>query len=331
MEINNGRPTQKQDENSQLKEENSQLKEENSQLKEENSQLKEENTQLKEENTQLKEENSQLKEENSQLKEENSQLKEENSQLKEENTQLKEENTQLKKEKSQLKEKNQRRKNEMEWLFKRNEQLDDKNWKLGLEGACARSLFERNKQLNNKNCHQDCVLCTIVWACGTKLGLKGVCARALEKAIYLHASKTREINENDLKCEQLMAILQECGVVTSVGEFECPSKSEAIARNEMINNAWDKLMNIDADKGVVILGRRPAEADRPGHVEACELETRVDGKVKIYDPQQGVFSFQGDKEDFRDYVKDDRELLLFIVEWQKLADIIKKNEEHILH
>ena len=284
MEINNSRPTQKQDENSQLKEENSRLKEENSQLKEENSQLKEENTQLKEENTQLK------------------------------------------KEKSQLKEKNQRRKNEMEWLFKRNEQLDDKNWKLGLEGACARSLFERNKQLNNKNCHQDCVLCTIVWACGTKkLGLKGVCARALEKAIYLHASKTREINENDLKCEQLMAILQECGVVTSVGEFEYPSKSEAIARNKMINNAWDTLMKIDDDEVVVILGRRPVEANRPGHVEACELETRVDGKVKIYDPQQGVFSFQGDKEDFRDYVKDDMQRALTI--YCRMAETSRHNKE----
>ena len=68
-----------------------------------------------------------------------------------------------------------------------------------------------------------------------------------------------------------------------------------------------------------------------GHVEACELETRVDGKVEIYDPQRGEVSFSGDKEDFRNYVKDDRVLLLYIVEWQKLADIIKKNEEHILH
>ena len=33
-------------------------------------------------------------------------------------------------------------------------------------------------------------------------------------------------------------------------------------------------------------------------------------------------SFSGDKEDFRHYVKDDRVLLLYIVEWQKLAYII---------
>ncbi len=305
MEINNGRPSQKLDKNSQLKEENSQLKEENSQLKEENSQLKEKNSQLKEENSQLKEENSQLKEENSQLKEENTQLKKENSQLKKENSQLKQENSQLKQENSQLTEENQRRNKDMKWLFK------------------------RNLQLKNKNCHQDCVLCTIVWACGTKkLDRTGVCARALNNAILEHASKKREIKGNDLKCEQLMAILQEFGIVTSVGEFEYPSKSEA--RNNMINKAWDTLMNIDDNEGVVILGRRPVEADTPGHVEACELETRVDGKVKIYDPQQGEVSFQGNKEDFRDYVKDDRELLLFIVEWQKLADIIKKNEAQIL-
>ena len=66
----------------------------------------------------------------------------------------------------------------------------------------------------------------------------------------------------------------------------------------------------------MILGRRQAEAnDKFGHVEACELETKVDGKVEIYDPQRGEVSFNGDKEDFRDYVKDDRDLLLYIVEW----------------
>ncbi len=90
-------------------------------------------------------------------------------------------------------------------------------------------------------------------------------------------------------------------------------------------------MKIDDNEGVVILGRRPAEAnDKPGHVEACELETRAGGKVEIYGPQRGEVSFSGDKEDVRDYVKDNRDLLLYIVEWQKLEDIIKKNEEQIL-
>ena len=89
-------------------------------------------------------------------------------------------------------------------------------------------------------------------------------------------------------------------------------------------------MKIDDNEGVVILGRRPVEAnDKLGHVEACELETRVDGKVEIYYPQRGEVSFSGDKEDFGDYVKDDRDLLLYIVEWQKLADIITENVSYI--
>jgi hypothetical protein len=41
---------------------------------------------------------------------------------------------------------------------------------------------------------------------------------------------------------------------------------------------------------------------------------KIGGKVEIYDPQRGEVSFSGDKEDFRDYVKDDRDLLLYIVE-----------------
>ena len=100
-------------------------------------------------------------------------------------------------------------------------------------------------------------------------------------------------------------------IVNTVGQFTYPSKSVAIARN----NKTNKLMKINDNEGVVILERRPAEADdKVSHAEACELETRVGSKVEIYDPQRGEFSFSGDKEDFRNYVKDDRVLLLYIVE-----------------
>jgi hypothetical protein len=206
---------------------------------------------------------------------------------------------QLKAENSQLKEEIQNNKNEIEKL--------------------KEELEMTKMQLEHKDCNKNCVLCAIGWICGKYLGLRDLCGRQLEKIITAYAS--HQIENEDLKCDRLMEMLEKCGIVTKAKEFKYEPASD---------NAWKTLVEMDGGGlRVVILGRIISEANSAGHVEVCELDKRKDGKVTINDPQIEK-SVEASQQDFRNHVINDEGLILYAVQWDKLIEIIKQHWR-ILH
>ena len=242
-----------------------------------------------------------------------------------ENSQLKEQIQQKGHENEQLKQELQTSNSIISELVAINNNLEQKNGELVQE---KKWLFSRIDKLKRKECDKNCVVCTMLWICETeKLGLGvDVCVRQLEKIITAHAGA--KIEKEDLKCEQLMEILKKCELVKVAKEYKYPA--EMNAKLQVIDQAWNALMTTDGSVRVVILGRVISVAEDEGHAEVCDLDSRTfDGKVTIHNPQKEEWG-HGNLEDFRNYVIKDEGLVLYIVNLEKLKQIIKEHE-HILH
>ncbi len=135
-----------------------------------------------------------------------------------------------------------------------------------------------------------------------------------------------------------MKILEGRNMVKKYAEYKFDMCDETVFK------AWDKLMTMDADSGVVIIGIVKSGTNSIGHVELCYLETRTmdpraaDGRVlNIHDPQRET-SAEGrvvDRQGFIEHVKDDGGVgvIFYVVNCVELNNIITKNAPnlHVKH
>jgi hypothetical protein len=123
-----------------------------------------------------------------------------------------------------------------------------------------------------------------------------------------------------------MEIFIKCEMVAVFKEYKYPPEEHA--KLAVIKQAWKRIMTMDDSEHVLILGRI---ADGVGHVEVCDLDTRtyntVDGRVTIYNPQRDECPIQ---QEFFDLVRNDRGLILYVVDLDKLKQKFTENES-ILH
>ncbi|CAB3984250.1 Hypothetical predicted protein [Paramuricea clavata] len=254
--------------------------------------------------------------ENTRLTGENTRLTGENMRLTGENTRVTGENTMLRQE--SLVSNGIRR-----HMLEVNENLKQKNDELVGE---KKHLFNRIEQLKQRVCDEDCVRHVIVRICQTKLGLGlNLCCRQLEKIIS-HVNPQFKLE--DLKCVQFMDVLEKCEIVRKYDEYKYPP--EMIDRYEEMVKAWNKLMAMDDSLRVVIIGRVISEANGVGHAELCDLDTRTaDGMVTIHDAQEEMHG-KGGQQDFINHVKNDEGVNFYIVNFEKLKQIINECS-HILH
>lgn len=207
-----------------------------------------------------------------------------------------------------------------DWKQKNDEHVEEKKY-----------LFNRIQKLMHRVCDDDCVLCVIVWICQTKLGLSlNLCCRQLEKIIIWYVSP--QIKLEDLKCARFMDVLTKCEIVAKYDEYKYSPKM--IGRYDEMFKAWNTLMTIDDSLRVIIIGRVISEANGVGHAELCYSDTRTtrtaDGMhVTIYDAQEETWRSVG-QQDFINHVKNDEGVIFYIVNLEKLKQIIDECL-HILH
>jgi hypothetical protein len=248
---------------------------------------------------------------------------------------LRKENKKLTDEIMELKKRIQKKENKIEELIQRNK--EEKIF-----------LFQELRSKSARNCHRDCVLCTMVWFCSEILNLLHICGRQLEKIILVTVLTRKDIKIDNkkelLKCEGLMTILQQCEIVVLASKYEYPksktkketennqtAECEQEDRNSKIAEAWSSLMSLHVvnREQYVILGRI-SEDDVPGHIEVSDFKAETDGNVTIHDPQSKETSFNVDKESFRKHVIDDAGLLIYTVKWEDLKLLIQCYDD-ILH
>ena len=260
---------------------------------------------------------------------------------------------------------------EVEWFKKENKKLAHENLELKKQIEEHKNeikelkknnreekifLFDRNQQLRNRICHQDCVLCAMVWFCAEVLEKTHICGRQLEKIILVTVltRKDIEIDKEDLlECRGLMNVLQKCEIVMQVSEYKYSEFEEKAASNQIaqsqkqakdtqtefkekvsnnqiteyeektgkIAEAWTGLMSIEASERYVILGRI-SENKVPGHVEVCDLAERSGGRLTIHDPQCKKTGSNVDQEHFQKHVSEDAGLLVYTVKWKELGCLI---------
>ena len=233
---------------------------------------------------------------------------------------LNEENTTLKDRISKLEYENSQLKNRIGELEKKIEELELSKEKRREE---KKWLLSKNK---GRLCHQDCVLCAMVWFCTKKLN-NNFCGRKLEKIILVAALTRRDIEidkKHLIECSGLMIVLEKCEIVNLANVFEYShDKSERKSRNDKIDEVWNRLF-LMSEAGMeehVILGRI-SKNQEPGHIWICDLAKKAREKVKIHDPQHKM-SFDVSKQEFREYVTDDAGLQLFTVKWDELRYLIE--------
>jgi hypothetical protein len=185
------------------------------------------------------------------------------------------------------------------------------------------------QQLQRKGhvCAKNCVLCTILWSCQQELGFY-LCGPQLILIMFLHAAE--KIKREYLKCEKFIEIFMKCKVIDAPVGGEYLWSDEVNKKSEMIEKAWNELMNMD--KGVCLIGIKNAKALGGGHCVVCDLNTRTEcGTVMFHDPQKEE-KVEWSKTEFIFYLDDPNiaGLRLFTVNLQKLKHIIDEYSE-ILH
>ncbi|CAB3984251.1 Hypothetical predicted protein [Paramuricea clavata] len=185
------------------------------------------------------------------------------------------------------------------------------------------------QQLQRKGhiCAKNCVLCSILWSCQQELGFY-LCGPQLILIMFLHAA---EKNKREyLKCEKFIEIFMKCKVIDAPVGCEYLWSEEMSKKSEMIEKAWNALMNMD--KSVCLIGIKSSKALGGGHCVVCDLNTRTGcGTVTFHDPQKEEKA-EWSKTEFIFYLDDPNiaGLRLFTVNLQKLKDIIDEYSE-ILH
>jgi hypothetical protein len=186
---------------------------------------------------------------------------------------------------------------------------------------------EYRQQLQRKGhiCAKNCVLCTILWSCQQKLGFY-LCGPQLILTMLFHAAE--QIEREYLKCEKNLEIFMKCEVIDAPVGCEYLWSDEVSKKSEMIEKAWNALMNMD--KGVCLMGIRSSEALGGGHCVVFDTRT-VDGTVIFHDPQREEEA-KWSKTNFIDCLNDPDigGIRLFPLNLQKLKEIIDEYSE-ILH
>ena len=185
------------------------------------------------------------------------------------------------------------------------------------------------QQLQRKGhvCAKNCVLCTILWSCQQELGFY-LCGPQLILIMFLHAAE--KIKREYLKCEKFIEIFMKCKVIDAPLGCEYLWSEEMSKKSEMIEKAWNALMNMD--KGVCLMGIKSSKALGGGHCVVCDLNTRTEcGTVMFHDPQKEEKA-EWSKKEFIDYLDDPNiaGLRLFTVNLQELKQIINDYSD-ILH
>ena len=178
--------------------------------------------------------------------------------FKKENKKLTDENLELKKQieehKNEIKELKQKRKEEK--IF----------------------LFDRNQELRARICHQDCVLCAMVWFCAEVLEKVHICGRQLEKIILVTVltRKDIEIDKEDLlECKGLMNVLQKCEIVIPVSEYKY-SESKEKAANKHIAESQKQAGDTQTESEEIVGNNQITESeDRVSNNQITESEERV--------------------------------------------------------
>jgi hypothetical protein len=189
---------------------------------------------------------------------------------------------------------------------------------------------EYRQQLQRKGhiCAKNCVLCTILWSCQQKLG-SYLCGPQLILIMLFHAGHAAELIEREyLKCEKNLEIFMKCKVIDAPVGCEYLWSDEMSKKFEMIEKAWNALMNMD--KGVCLMGIKSSKALGGGHCVVFDTRT-VDGTVIFHDPQIEEEA-KWSKKNFIDCL-DDPDIAgigLFPLNLQKLKEIIDEYSE-ILH
>ncbi|CAB3984253.1 Hypothetical predicted protein [Paramuricea clavata] len=144
--------------------------------------------------------------------------------------------------------------------------------------------YEYLQQLQREGhvCAKNCVLCTILWSCQQELGFY-LCGPQLILIMFLH--KAEKIGREYLKCEKIIEIFMKCEVIDAPVSAEYLWSDEMSKKSEMIEKAWNALMNMD--KGVYLMGIKNSEALGGGHCVVCDLNIRIEcGTVMFHDPQK---------------------------------------------
>ena len=200
---------------------------------------------------------------------------------------------------------------------KRIKDIEEKKW-----------LFNRIEQLKRRVCDKDCVNCVIVRICENNelgLGVK-LCCPQLKTIISSHAGSN--IEPEHFKCDKFINILEKCGIVGKYDIYEYPPPMPN-RENEMVK-AFNRLMTMDPNLRVVIIGGVISKAEQKGHAELCYLNSRTqDGKVTIHDPQSETSEEVG-KQGFINRVKNDEGVIFYTVNFETLQQIIN-DHLHILH
>ena len=182
-------------------------------------------------------------------------------------------------------------------------------------------------------CDNDCVLCSLLWICHHKLQVYP-CGRHLEKILTIKAEqKNSGTNPVHLCCEKFMHILIKCRIVVNKFEWTFLAPGNEIDdryREEQIDKVWQKFLTVDAKKLVVMVGRVFSEPGRPGHMIVCDLKKRDKGLLEYNDLQNDVEGKEVDEEAFKNGVRNDEGISLFIVNTDKLQEIIDEHKD-ILH
>ena len=180
-------------------------------------------------------------------------------------------------------------------------------------------------------CENDCVLCSLLWICHHKLEVYP-CGRHLEKILTIEAEREFGTNSVDLCCEKFMNILIKSRIVVNKFEWTFLAPGNEIDdkyRDKQIDEVWQKLLRVDTKNLVVMVGRVFSEPG-PGHMIVCDLKRRDKGFLEYNDLQSDIEGEEVDKEAFRKGVRNDEKISLFIVDTDKLQEIIDEHED-ILH
>jgi hypothetical protein len=279
-------------------------------------------TQQRLQDDQQKLQNDQQKLQNDQRKLQNDQQKLQNDQQKLQDDQQKLQNDQQKLQDDQQKLQNDQQKLQDDQQKSQNDQQKSQNDQQKLKDEYLQQL-----QREGKVCAKNCVLCTILWSCQQELGFY-LCGPQLILIMFHYANK--KIKREYLKCENILEIFMKCKVIDSPESDEYLWSDEMSNKSEIIEKAWNALMNMD--KGVCLMGIKSSNALGGGHCVVCDLNTRTEcGTVTFHDPQKEEKA-EWSKKEFIDYLDDPNiaGLRLFTVNLQELKQIINDYSD-ILH
>ena len=179
-----------------------------------------------------------------------------------------------------------------------------------------------------KLCEKDCVVWSLLWICRDKLN-EDLCGRQLEKMITTHAERRYGISNKDLCCEYFMRILEKCGIAseafptTELG----PKMIDNEYRDGQIDKVWQELLGVDAKNLVVMVLTERSRKDRQGHCIVCDLKRSNEGSFECHDLQEDLWTTVTEKEQVKEYVKDDERIALYSVDIEYLKKIINCHKD----